>query len=112
MSNKRNGTLYIGVTSDLERRVQQHKLGTFGGFTSRYGLTLLVWYQRFESITEAIYCEKRMKEWHRAWKLRAIEAINPNWRDLSEDWTEGGASAHWTPACAGVTKDEDARTHT
>ena len=85
MASKRNGTLYIGVTSNLVGRVYQHKAETFEGFTKRYGVKTLVWYQVTEDIYAAIYREKQMKKWNRAWKLKVIEEMNPDWRDLSED---------------------------
>jgi putative endonuclease len=83
MASGRNGTLYIGVTSDLIQRVAQHKAGTFGGFTQKYGCKMLVWYEHGE-IEAAIRREKQMKEWKRLWKLRAIEEMNPDWDDLFE----------------------------
>ncbi|EIZ80834.1 excinuclease ABC subunit C [Novosphingobium sp. Rr 2-17] len=82
MASKRNGTLYIGVTSDLKARVWQHKEGTFDGFTKQYGCKTLVWYAVFDRVEDAIRREKQMKEWRRAWKLRVIEEINPDWDDL------------------------------
>ncbi len=84
MASARNGTLYIGVTSDLPGRVWQHKQGTFDGFTKQYGCKTLVWFERFEDIEPAIGREKQMKEWKRLWKLRIIEEQNPEWHDLSE----------------------------
>ena len=85
MASRKNGTLYVGVTSDLKRRVGQHKAGSADGFTKRYGVDKLVYYERFSRATDAIKCEKRVKKWKRAWKLRMIEEMNPEWRDLSED---------------------------
>lgn len=85
LANKRMGTLYIGVTSDLARRVWEHKNNITQGFSSRYQTHMLVWYQCFERIEEAIVCEKRMKEWRRDWKVRVIEEMNPSWKDLSEE---------------------------
>ena len=82
MASQRNGTLYIGVTSDLPGRVWQHKEGTFDGFTKRYGCKTLVWYAIYDRVEDAIRREKQMKEWKRAWKLRAIEEMNPEWKDL------------------------------
>jgi len=79
------GTLYIGVTNDLARRVWEHQTGVIKGFTSRYKIHRLVWYQPFDCIEEAIACEKRMKEWNRDWKVRLIEELNPSWRDLAAD---------------------------
>ena len=84
MASKRNGTLYIGVTSDLAGRVWQHREGHAEGFTKKYGCKSLVWYAVFDRIDEAIRREKQMKEWRRAWKLRAIEEMNPDWDDLFE----------------------------
>ena len=84
MASKRNGTLYIGVTSDLPGRVWQHKEGIVEGFTKKYGCKRLVWFAVFDRIDAAIHCEKKMKEWKRAWKLRAIEEMNPDWDDLFE----------------------------
>lgn len=84
MASKRNGTLYIGVTSDLQGRVWQHKNGTFDGFTKKYGCKILVWYAVFDRIDDAIQREKQMKEWKRLWKLREIEEMNPDWNDLFE----------------------------
>ena len=84
MASKRNGTLYIGVTSDLPGRVWQHKEGVVDGFTKKYGCKMLVWYAVYESAEEAIRREKQMKEWQRRWKLRVIEEMNPGWNDLFE----------------------------
>lgn len=82
LANKRNGTLYIGVTNDLARRVWEHKNDVVKGFTSRYKIHTLVWYQVHENIEEAIACEKRMKEWNREWKIKRIVEMNPLWLDL------------------------------
>jgi putative endonuclease len=82
MANRPNGTLYIGVTSDLARRAYEHREGLIDGFTRQHGLKRLVWYERFEDIRDAIQREKRMKTWLRAWKTRAIMAMNPDWDDL------------------------------
>ena len=84
MASGHNGTLYIGVTSDLPGRVWQHKEGTADGFTKKYGCKMLVWFEQFGAIELAIQREKQMKEWKRLWKLRAIEAKNPAWDDLYE----------------------------
>ena len=84
MASKRNGTLYIGVTSELPGRVWQHKEGQSDGFTKRYACKMLVWYQAFDDVEQAIRREKQMKEWKRAWKLRVIEEMNPSWDDLYE----------------------------
>ena len=82
MANRRNGTLYVGVTSNLPQRAAQHRDGTMDGFTRRYGCKLLVWFERHEEIEAAITREKRIKEWKRLWKLRLIEEMNPGWVDL------------------------------
>ncbi|AQZ96865.1 endonuclease [Halopseudomonas phragmitis] len=82
MSNKPNGTLYVGVTSNLPARVWQHRTGAVPGFTSRYGLTKLVWYERHEQMAEAISREKQLKAGNRAGKIRLIEESNPHWNDL------------------------------
>jgi putative endonuclease len=82
LASRRNGTLYTGVTSDLVRRVYEHREDLIPGFTKDYGVKLLVWYERHEDIESAILREKRIKEWQRAWKIRRIEALNPDWRDL------------------------------
>ncbi len=88
MASARNGTLYIGVTSELFTRVQQHKLGVFEGFSKRYGCKTLVWHEAHATMLEAIRREKRIKGWRRNWKLALIEAENPEWRDLSDGWFE------------------------
>jgi len=85
MASKRNGTLYVGVTSDLPRRDWEHRMGAVDGFTKRYGVKMLVWYELHATMEAAIVREKQIKEWKRAWKLRLIEAANPTWRDLSGD---------------------------
>ena len=82
MTNRIYGTLYIGVTNDIARRVWEHKEGVVAGFTKRYGLKMLVYFEEFESISDAIRREKRLKQWNRAWKIALIEKQNPNWKDL------------------------------
>jgi putative endonuclease len=84
LANKRNGTLYIGVTSDLPKRVWEHKNDLVEGFTKRYRIHRLVYYELHEDMTSAISREKQMKKWNRAWKLELIEKQNPDWRDLWE----------------------------
>jgi putative endonuclease len=84
MSNRRNGVLYVGVTSSLSHRAWQHREGLIEGFTKRYGLKRLVYYERFEDIRDAIQREKTIKHWPRAWKVRLIHAMNPDWDDLYE----------------------------
>ena len=87
MASARNGTLYVGVTSDLVRRVYEHREGLTPGFTTRYGVNRLVWCEEFPTAHEAIAAEKRIKRWRRAWKLTLIERQNPTWDDLYEAWT-------------------------
>jgi putative endonuclease len=84
LASKRNGTLYIGVTSDLAKRVWQHKNNLVDGFSKRHSVHLLVWYELYSNMYEAIKREKRLKKWNRKWKLRLIEKKNPNWDDLYE----------------------------
>jgi putative endonuclease len=84
MASKRNGTLYVGVTSDLEGRAYEHREGLLPGFTRKYGCKKLVWYEEFFDITDAIQREKSLKRWYRKWKLKLIEDMNPDWEDLYE----------------------------
>jgi len=85
ISNGKNGTLYIGVTSDLARRVHEHKTHLVAGFSSKYSLDKLIYCEQYPSIHEAIAREKQLKTWRRQWKLELIEKTNPNWYDLSKD---------------------------
>jgi len=85
LASKRNGTLYTGITSDLSKRVWQHKSDAVPGFTAKYGVRLLVYYEVHESAESAIQREKQIKKWNRSWKLRLIEQNNPSWRDLYEE---------------------------
>ena len=82
LANKRNGTLYIGVTNDLIKRVFEHKEKLVEGFSKKYDLSLLVYFESTSDINSAIEREKQIKRWNRAWKLRLIEKDNPNWEDL------------------------------
>ncbi len=82
LANRRNGTLYVGVTSELIKRVWQHKNGLAEGFTKRYAAHCLVWYELHETMKSAIVREKAIKEWKRKWKLELIEKNNPNWLDI------------------------------
>jgi len=84
MASQRNGTLYIGHTDDLSRRVWEHRENSMPGFTSKYGVKMLVYYEYFEDREEAFARERAMKKWYRVWKLRLIESMNPDWLDLSE----------------------------
>jgi len=85
MASGKNGTLYIGVTNDLIRRVYEHKNNTIKGFTQRYKVHHLVHFEDTNEISEAIKREKQLKWWNRKWKLRLIEETNPDWRDLYDD---------------------------
>ena len=82
LANKPNGTLYIGVTSDLVKRIWEHKNNMVEGFTKRYNVHQLVWYELHQDMESAITREKRLKNWKRKWKLELIEDSNPNWKDL------------------------------
>jgi putative endonuclease len=82
LASKIGGTLYVGVTSDLVQRIYQHKSDVIAGFTKRYGVHRLVYFEVHHDIEEAILREKRMKKWNRAWKVQLIEESNPNWDDL------------------------------
>jgi len=82
LANKPNGTLYVGVTSDLPKRVWQHKHRETSGFTKKYHVHRLVWFEMHESMEAAISREKAIKKWRRAWKVELIEAENPGWKDL------------------------------
>jgi len=86
MMNKRNTVLYTGVTSNLEGRVYQHKNKVFKGFTSRYNVCKLVYYEEYDSAYEAIMREKQIKRWHRQWKFNLIRKDNPRLKDLAHDW--------------------------
>ena len=85
LASRRNGTLYTGVTSDILRRVSEHREKIIKGFTSRYGVKYLVWYEVHTTARNAIQREKNIKHWSRAWKLALIEKTNPSWRDLFEE---------------------------
>ncbi|EMU0040512.1 GIY-YIG nuclease family protein [Neisseria gonorrhoeae] len=82
LASQRNGTLYIGVTSDLVQRIYQHREHLIEGFTSRYSVTMPVWYELHPTMESAITREKQLKKWNRAWKLQLIEENNVSWRDL------------------------------
>jgi putative endonuclease len=84
LARKRDGTLYLGVTNDIGRRIWEHKVQMNRGFASRYGVDRLVWYEVYGQIDEAIAREKMLKKWRRAWKTALIEDMNPDWADLFE----------------------------
>ncbi|MDH4181163.1 MAG: GIY-YIG nuclease family protein [Betaproteobacteria bacterium] len=88
MASKRNGTLYVGVTSDLAKRAWEHREDFVKGFTSSYRVHRLVWFEQHATAEAAITREKQIKRWNRAWKVRAIEALNPYWNDLYESLSE------------------------
>jgi len=125
MASQRNGTLYIGVTSDLVKRIYEHKHELADGFTKKYGVKMLVYYEQTNDIEAAIHRETQMKKWNRKWKLELIEKMNPDWKDFMTkslnnchshesgnlakrhgrgiDYFCAADAAHWIPACAGMT---------
>ena len=82
LASRKNGTLYIGVTNDLIRRIYEHKNKSISGFTSQYDVDQLVWFDQTDDVMSAISAEKRLKRWNRAWKVALIEKTNPQWKDL------------------------------
>jgi putative endonuclease len=84
LASRRNGTLYIGVTNDLARRTHAHRSGVGSAFTAKYGVNILVWYELYRNVKEAIAREKQLKKWERKWKLKLIEDFNADWADLGE----------------------------
>ena len=86
LASKKNGTLYIGVTKDIVRRIKGHKAGLIEGFTKNYKVNMLVWFEEYHGINEAIEQEKKLKNWHRSWKINLIEHTNPEWRDLAKEF--------------------------
>jgi len=82
MTNRKNGILYVGATTDLTKRGYEHRTGIIPGFTKRYGLKILVWFECYDDIRLAIQRERNIKHWPRAWKVRMIHAMNPDWQDL------------------------------
>lgn len=86
ITNKKDGVLYIGVTNNLERRMFEHKNKLVKGFSSKYNLRKLVYFERYQYVNDAIKREKNMKKWKRDWKINRIIEDNPQWKDLSEDW--------------------------
>ena len=85
LTNKPNGTLYIGVTSDLVKRIYEHKSGFVDGFSKKYNTKMLVYYEVYEDIAEAIKREKTLKRWNRDWKIKLIEDFNSSWKDLYDE---------------------------
>jgi putative endonuclease len=86
LASKRNGTLYIGVTNNLERRMYEHKNSLVGGFTKKYKVCTLVYYEETNDILAALQREKQLKKWNRKWKLALIERVNPDWDDIAKSW--------------------------
>lgn len=84
LTSKKNGTIYIGLTNDLSRRIYEHKEKLINGFMKKYDITHLVYAEEHQDINDAIYREKCLKKWNREWKIKLIEELNPNWRDLYE----------------------------
>ncbi len=91
LASKRNGTIYIGVTSDLIKRIYEHKHGLVDGFTKKYHVHALVYFEETESVESAIIREKQLKKWNRKWKLELIEKENPNWTDLCHELLDSRA---------------------
>ncbi len=89
LASRRNGTLYIGVTNDLWRRVLEHRKGIASGFTRKYGVKLLVYFERFRDVRDAIDRETRLKKYKREWKINLIQKENVHWKDLAADWYPG-----------------------
>ena len=85
MASMKNGTLYIGMTNDLVRRVYEHKSGTTGGFTKKYSVHTLVYYEQTDDVFSAIRRERQLKKWYRKWKIELIERGNPEWHDLYDE---------------------------
>jgi putative endonuclease len=94
LCSRRNGTLYLGVTSDLIKRIFEHKNDLVDGFTKQYGGHTLVWYEIHDAADTAIQREKQIKKWERSWKLRLIEETNPDWKDLYDDVLERAGFPH------------------
>ncbi len=88
LASKIRGTLYIGITNDLQRRVYEHKVGIKKGFTQKYGVNKLVYFEVFKNVNESINREKNLKKWKRDWKIRLIEEENLKWLDLAQDWCD------------------------
>ncbi len=86
LSNKKNGTLYIGMTNNLDRRIFEHKNKLIEGFSKKYDLNILVYFEVYQYVNDAILREKRLKNWNRQWKINLIEEDNPKWNDLALDW--------------------------
>jgi putative endonuclease len=103
LTNKGNTVLYVGVTNNLKRRVYEHKTHLNSGFTDKYNICKLIWYDCFLTPDNAILREKQLKKWNRTWKERIINEMNPEWKDLSMDWYNDLE----IPACAGMTAKKE-----
>lgn len=90
MTDKMYGTLYIGMTNNLERRVYEHKIGVYDGFTKKYNLHMLVWFDSTNDVQSALHYEKKLKKWNRTWKIRLVQEKNPDWKDLSNLFSDQG----------------------
>ena len=86
LASKRNGTIYIGVTNNLKKRIYEHREGLIGGFTKKYNVKILVYFESVSDINSALIREKQLKKWERKWKLELIEKKNPEWKDLYEEF--------------------------
>ncbi|MDR0485470.1 MAG: GIY-YIG nuclease family protein [Elusimicrobiota bacterium] len=86
VTNKKRGTLYIGITNDITRRMYEHRSGLYKGFTKKYKLNRLVYIEDFNDVDSAIWREKCLKEWKRMWKIKLIEDVNPKWEDLGDEY--------------------------
>ncbi len=109
MASRRNGTLYTGSTDSLVIRAGQHKARTFDGFTAKYGVDQLVWFEVHGSREGAFRRERQIKKWKRRWKVQMIEECNPDWRDLYDKVRLGDLkdAPDWVPACAGMSGVEE-----
>ena len=109
LASGRNGTLYVGSTDDLLKRVGEHKDRTFGGFTAKHGVDRLVWFELHDTREAAFRRERQIKKWLRVWKLEMIEKTNPGWRDLFDETRLGGLldAKDWVPASAGMNGEEN-----
>ena len=100
LASKRNGTLYVGTTEDLAKRIVRHKGRRASKFTAKYDVRKLVYYEKHKSLKESLKREKQVKKWERQWKMRLIESQNPDWKDLF--WRSDEGNEDWVPACAGT----------
>ena len=104
LASKRNGTIYIGVTSNLPKRIWEHKNNLVEGFTKKYNVHNLVYFEQTENVNSALLREKQLKKWKREWKIELIEKDNPQWKDLYEKILDKYNLIVWIPAFAGMTE--------